>query len=135
MGGHVGTHSSGSRHAAFGLGLGVMAGAFLGLLPRRSGSAVLAERPDGASGAPTEQGTPEQPVYEYLSRVAWSDHTRGVNSDLEDAEGLDAIARGGWELIDVIVPFAQTRHLDVSYPGNTRKLIAYYRRPKVREER
>ena len=64
----------------------------------------------------------------------WSDHTRGITSDLEDAEGLEAVASDGWELVHVIVPFAQTRHLDISYPGNTRKLIAYYRRPRGLEE-
>jgi hypothetical protein len=105
----------------------------LGLWPRRSGNGVSAGRSAGRGSALAEVARPEPQAYEYLSRVVWSDHTRGITSDLEDAENLELAASDGWELVHVIVPFAQTRHLDVSYPGNTRKLIAYYRRPRKRE--
>ena len=127
MGEYADTRSFGSRRAALGFGVGVAAGAALALLRRGAGSGASVGPPAGGGGEPVVAGIPD---YEYLSRVVWSDHTRGVTSDLEDAEGLEAIASDGWELVDVIVPFAQTRHLDISYPGNTRKLIAYYRRPK-----
>jgi hypothetical protein len=131
MGEHTHTLSFGGRRAALGFGVGAAVGAALALLRRTVESGVGAGRQAGADG---ESVVAEPPAYEYLSRVAWSDHTRGVTADLEDAEGLEVIARDGWELVHVIVPFAQTRHLDVSYPGNTRKLIAYYRRPKGWEE-
>ena len=67
--------------------------------------------------------------YEYCSRIVWSDDPKRGQGDLEDAESIETLVSGGWELIDVIVPFAQTRQMDVGYPGNTRKLIAYFRRP------
>jgi hypothetical protein len=142
MGQHVHTRSFGGRRTTFGLGFGMVAGAVLGLLPLRSAGGVSAARPArGRSALPEpaapEPGSkqapepaPEPQAYEYLSRVVWSDHIRGITSDLEDSEGLEATARDGWELVNVIVPFAQTRRLDISYPGNTRKLIAYYRRPE-----
>jgi hypothetical protein len=130
MGEHAHTQSFGGRRAALGFGVGAAVGAALGLLRRAVESGVAA----GQAGVSGETVVAEPLEYEYLSRVVWSDHTRGVTSDLEDAEGLEVIARDGWDLVDVIVPFAQTRHLDVSYPGNTRKLIAYYRRPKGWEE-
>lgn len=71
----------------------------------------------------------EPAVYEFRSRVVWSDTPGFVTSDLEDAEGIEDFLNEGWELINVIVPFAQTTQLHLSYPGNTRKLIAYFRRP------
>jgi hypothetical protein len=130
MGEHAHTQSFGGRRAALGFGVGAAVGAALGLLRRAVESGVAA----GQVRVGGETVVAEPLEYEYLSRVAWSDHTRGVTTDLEDTEGMEVIARDGWELVDVIVPFAQTRHLDVSYPGNTRKLIAYYRRPKGWEE-
>lgn len=131
MGGHAHMQSFGGRRAALGFGVGAAVGAALALLRRTVEGGAAAGRQAGGGGEPV---VAESPAYEYLSRVVWSDHTRGVNADLEDTEGLEVISRDGWELVNVIVPFAQTRHLDVSYPGNTRKLIAYYRRPKGWEE-
>jgi hypothetical protein len=131
MGGHAHTQSFGDRRAALGFGVGAAVGATLALLRRTVEGGAAAGRQTGGGGEPV---VAESPAYEYLSRVVWSDHTPGVNADLEDTEGLEVISRDGWELVNVIVPFAQTRHLDVSYPGNTRKLIAYYRRPKGWEE-
>lgn len=131
MGEHAHTQSFGGKRAALGFGMGAFVGAAFALLRRTAESRLSIGQELGVDREPVFA---ETPVYEYLSRVAWSDHTRGVTTDLEDTEGMEAIARDGWELVDVIVPFAQTRHLDVSYPGNTRKLIAYYRRPKGWEE-
>ncbi|MHB8869241.1 MAG: hypothetical protein ACYC6T_07475 [Thermoleophilia bacterium] len=72
----------------------------------------------------------EEPVaYEFSAQVVWSDRRGRVTSDLEDAESIESFLNQGWELINVIVPFAQTNQLEMSYPGNTRKLIAYFRRP------
>lgn len=68
---------------------------------------------------------------EFRSCVIWSDNPRLLRSDIEDAEGIEDLVDAGWELVHVIVPFAQMRFLEVGgYPGNTRKLIAYFRRPK-----
>jgi hypothetical protein len=101
------------------------AGAMLGLWLRRP------KRPaDVHAGGPIAVAdTPAAPVYEHMSRVVWSDDPHHWQGDLEDAENIELLVSGGWELVDVIVPFAQTNQLDLGYPGNTRKLIAYFRRP------
>ncbi|GAB4254440.1 MAG: hypothetical protein Kow00129_15470 [Thermoleophilia bacterium] len=75
-------------------------------------------------------GRDDSVEYEYCARVIWSDQVGGTFTDLEDTEAVEPFVRQGWELIDVIVPFAETRELRLSYPGNTRKLIGYFRRPK-----
>jgi hypothetical protein len=112
-----------------GLGAGLALGAALGLWIRRPERSAE-YHPDEPVAVP-EAAAP--PVYEHMSRVVWSDDPRHRQGDLEDAESVEVLVSGGWELIDVIVPFAQTRQMDIGYPGNTRKLIAYFRRPVTRE--
>jgi hypothetical protein len=118
-----------------GAGMGFLAGAALGWMGRndRSADATRAEgtRSEDRPGPPAC----EQVIYETCARVVWSDMPGAASADLEDAEGIEAFVNGGWELINVIVPFAQTSQLQLSYPGNTRKLIAYFRRPIVRGAR
>jgi hypothetical protein len=111
--------------------LGLMAGAALGVAlglrlhrPKRFASESAGEAAPAGPAAPVVT-----PDYEYCSRIVWSDDPKRGQGDLEDAESIEALVSGGWELIDVIVPFAQTRQMDMGYPGNTRKLIAYFRRP------
>jgi len=70
-----------------------------------------------------------QVAYEYLSQVVWSDLPGSQRSVASDDSGLTSLVEGGWELINVIVPFAATAQFGLSYPGNTRKLIAFFRRP------
>lgn len=63
--------------------------------------------------------------------MIWSDSLRLRRSDLEDSEDIESLANADWELMHVIVPFAQMRFLEVGgYPDNTRKLVAYFRRPR-----
>jgi hypothetical protein len=113
-----------------GLGAGLAAGAALGLWLRRPKRAS----DEGAPAAPSEPALElPQPIFEYMSCVVWSDDPHHRQGDLEDAESIEALVSGGWELIDVIVPFAQTKQLELAYPGNTRKLIAYFRRPLAKE--
>ena len=118
---------AGSLGATLGLGTGIVLGIALGLWLRRPKRSV----PEPASTAlPVAPVAPAAlPDYEYCSRIVWSDDPKRGQGDLEDAESIEALVSGGWELIDVIVPFAQTRQMDIGYPGNTRKLIAYFRRP------
>lgn len=116
---------------AVGIGVGFLAGATKGLLkhsrpPGVAFPVVAAAEPDARFPAPV---APVAIRYEWLSRVVWSDTHGHGTSDLEDAEGIETLLSEGWELVNVIVPFAQTNQLLLSYPGNTRKLIAYYRRP------
>lgn len=118
-----------------GAGMGFLAGAALAWMGRndRRSDATRTEgiRSENQSGPPAS----EPVVYETCARVVWSDMPGSTSVDLEDAEGIEAFVNGGWELINVIVPFAQTSQLQLSYPGNTRKLIAYFRRPIVRGAR
>jgi hypothetical protein len=109
-----------------GLGAGLAAGAALGLWLRRPKRA-RDESVAASVGEPVLELA--QPVYEYTSCIVWSDDPHRRQGDLEDAESIEGLVSGGWELIDVIVPFAQTKQLELAYPGNTRKLIAYFRRP------
>lgn len=113
-----------------GAGAGFLAGAAIAMIAGREhglgGSTVSPPREGRASETPPA-GDPA--VYEFCARVVWSDLPGGFTSDLEDAEGVESFLNAGWELINVIVPFAQTTQLALSYPGNTRKLIAYFRRP------
>lgn len=113
--------------AALGLTAGIVLGIALGLRLRRPKR--FAFEPAGAT-VPVGAVIPVVPLdYEYCSRIVWSDDPKRGQGDLEDAESIEALVSGGWELIDVIVPFAQTKQMDIGYPGNTRKLIAYFRRP------
>lgn len=120
-----------SAAVAVGIGVGFIAGATKGLLNHRqplgvaSPFAAVAE-PDACSPTPV---APVATRYEWCARVVWSDAHGHGTSDLEDTEGIEMLLSEGWELVKVIVPFAQTNQLVLSYPGNTRKLIAYYRRP------
>ena len=68
-------------------------------------------------------------AYEYLSRVVWSDLPGSHRAAADDDAGLTSLVEEGWELVNVIVPFAATAQFGLSYPGNTRKLIAFFRRP------
>ena len=118
---------AGRLGATFGLMAGIALGIALGL--RRRGPKRFASAPTGAAVL-AGPAAPVVPVdYEYCSRIVWSDDPKWGQGDLEDAEAIEFLVSGGWELIDVIVPFAQTKQLDMGYPGNTRKLIAYFRRP------
>jgi hypothetical protein len=120
----------GTFGAALGLGAGIGLGIALGLWLRRP-KRFVSEPPSVALPVvPVVPVAPAIPLdYEYCSRIVWSDDPKRGQGDLEDAESIEALVSGGWELIDVIVPFAQTRQMDIGYPGNTRKLIAYFRRP------
>lgn len=118
---------TGGLGAVLSLGAGIILGIALGLWLRRPKR--FASEP-ATPVVPIEPATPEVPLdYEYCSRIVWSDDPKRGQGDLEDAESVEVLVSGGWELIDVIVPFAQTKQLDIGYPGNTRKLIAYFRRP------
>ncbi len=126
-----------SAAMAVGMGVGFLVGTTRGLLhPGRSlrvaVPAAAAAESDGYSAAPV---APVATHYEWCARVVWSDTRGRVTSDLEDAEGIETLLAEGWDLVNVIVPFAQTNQLLLSYPGNTRKLIAYYRRPVGGQER
>lgn len=118
-----------------GAGVGFLAGAAVGWIGRSD------RRTEGAlAGGTRSEARPGPPaceplVYETCARVVWSDMPGSASVDLEDAEGIESFVNEGWELINVIVPFAQTSQLQLSYPGNTRKLIAYFRRPIVRGAR
>lgn len=117
---------SGGLRSVFGLGMGLAAGIAAGLWMRRPRKRPESQVPE----APQEPMFSAPPIkYEHISRVVWSDDPRRRQGDLEDAESIEALVSGGWELIDVIVPFAQTNQMELAYPGNTRKLIAYFRRP------
>lgn len=118
-----------------GVGVGFLAGTAAGLIgrhdhrSRRVSGGGLAGDGRVAFDAPAVAPV----VYEFCARVVWSDIPGSAGADLEDAEGIEGFVNAGWELINVIVPFAQTTQLALSYPGNTRKLIAYFRRP-IEEE-
>ena len=118
---------TGTLGAVLGLAAGILLGIALGLRLRRPKR--FTSEPAGG----VVRVGPAAPVvpldYEYCSRIVWSDNPKRSQGDLEDAESIEALVSGGWELIDVIVPFAQTRQMDIGYPGNTRKLIAYFRCP------
>jgi hypothetical protein len=122
-----GRRGTGTLGAPLGLGAGIFLGIALGLWLRRPKRSV--SDPVGATFPAPTAAPVVSPDYEYCSRIVWSDDPKRGQGDLEDAESIEVLVSGGWELIDVIVPFAQTRQMDIGYPGNTRKLIAYFRRP------
>jgi len=67
--------------------------------------------------------------WEFMSIIVWDDDSRSsVSSDLEDAEVLNSLGAQGWDLV-CVVPLARTQVLEMAYPGNTRKLLAYLKRP------
>jgi hypothetical protein len=109
-----------------GLGGGLLAGSIAAVYFGRQMPPVVKGAAAGGNGGHLTSAAD----YEYCARVVWSDDPRRGKGNLEDTESIEAFTNGGWELVDVIVPFAQTKLLDISYPGNTRKLIAYFRRPR-----
>jgi hypothetical protein len=67
--------------------------------------------------------------WEFMSIIVWDDDSKSlVTSDLEDVEVLNTLGSEGWELV-CVVPLARTQVLEMAYPGNTRKLLAYLKRP------
>lgn len=67
--------------------------------------------------------------WEYMSIIVWDDDSKSpVTSDLEDVDVLNHLGVEGWELV-CVVPLARTQVLEMAYPGNTRKLLAYLKRP------
>jgi hypothetical protein len=81
------------------------------------------------SPAPTGQPAPVLKRWEFMSIIVWDDDSKSmVTSDLEDVEVLNALGTEGWELV-CVVPLARTQVLEMAYPGNTRKLLAYLKRP------
>lgn len=69
--------------------------------------------------------------WEFMSIIVWDDDSKSdVTSDIEDTEVLNSLGGDGWELV-CVVPLARTQVLEMAYPGNTRKLLAYLKRPVV----
>lgn len=67
--------------------------------------------------------------WEFMSIIVWDDDSKSaVTSDVEDVEVLNSLGGAGWELV-CVVPLARTQVLEMAYPGNTRKLLAYLKRP------
>lgn len=67
--------------------------------------------------------------WEFMSIIVWDDDSKSaVTSDVEDVEVLNSLGAAGWELV-CVVPLARTQVLEMAYPGNTRKLLAYLKRP------
>jgi hypothetical protein len=95
-------------------------------------------RESATISAPSVARTVEQGVipgdlsysrWEFLSVIVWDDDPKsGVTSDLEDVEVMNTLGFEGWELV-CVVPLARTQVLEMAYPGNTRKLLAYFKRP------
>ncbi len=69
------------------------------------------------------------PRWEFMSLIVWDDDSKSsVTSDIEDVEVLNLLGSNGWDLV-CVVPLARTQVLEMAYPGNTRKLLAYLKRP------
>ncbi|MHB0979005.1 MAG: hypothetical protein ACYC5Q_02830 [Thermoleophilia bacterium] len=67
--------------------------------------------------------------WEFMSIIVWDDDSKSaVTSDIEDVEVLNSLGGAGWELV-CVVPLARTQVLEMAYPGNTRKLLGYLKRP------
>lgn len=117
---------------------GLVGGAAVARVFARTPVAGVTVGPSGIGTSPSMEAEPVRIKdsitvgrYEFRSCVIWSDNPRLQRSDIENAEGIEDLVDAGWELVHVIVPFAQMRFLEAGgYPGNTRKLIAYFRRPK-----
>ena len=74
------------------------------------------------------QATNTAVCWEYMSLIVWDDDPKSqVSSDIEDVEVLNTLGVDGWELV-CVVPLARTQILEMAYPGNTRKLLAYLKR-------
>jgi hypothetical protein len=79
--------------------------------------------------APGIDDAPVLKHWEFMSIIIWDDDSKSlVTSDLEDVEVLNTLGSEGWELV-CVVPLARTQVLEMAYPGNTRKLLAYLKRP------
>jgi hypothetical protein len=80
--------------------------------------------------APSIADAPLLKRWEFMSIIVWDDDSKSlVSSDLEDVEVLNTLGSEGWELV-CVVPLARTQVLEMAYPGNTRKLLAYLKRPQ-----
>lgn len=101
----------------------------------------MKDNPDSPRDLPGPKGIvytspipPGQPAsalkrWEFMSIIVWDDDSKSmVTSDLEDVEVLNALGAEAWELV-CVVPLARTQVLEMAYPGNTRKLLAYLKRP------
>lgn len=106
--------------------------AFAGPDVRAAGEDAGAEAEAALAHAEESAGDGTE-AYEFCSRVIWSDSGDGFTTDLEDGEAIEAFVGSGWELVHVIVPFAATNQLALAYPGNTRKLVGYFRRHRKEE--
>lgn len=92
-------------------------------LDRRLGGLEVQVTPNGD---PSPSGLTR---WEFMSVIIWDDDTKSsVTSDLEDVDVLNVLGLEGWELV-CVVPLARTQILEMAYPGNTRKLLAYLKRP------
>jgi hypothetical protein len=102
-------------------------------MQRNSDSQKAVKGPAGivftSVAAPSVDGAPVLKRWEFMSMIVWDDDSKSlVNSDLEDVEVLNTLGSEGWELV-CVVPLARTQVLEMAYPGNTRKLLAYLKRP------
>jgi hypothetical protein len=90
---------------------------------------VMAPPLDQATQAASPPEAKPSVHWEYMSLIVWDDDSKShVTSDIEDVEVLNTIGAEGWELV-CVVPLARTQVLEMAYPGNTRKLLAYLKRP------
>lgn len=99
----------------------------------RTASIEICERHSPVAYADTMENTQVDawPLtrWEFLSLIVWDDDSKSaVTSDIEDVEVLNILGSEGWDLVSV-VPLARTQVLEMAYPGNTRKLLAYLKRP------
>jgi hypothetical protein len=83
----------------------------------------------GVAAEPATSVTKFPIRWEFMSIIVWDDDSKSaVTSDVEDVEVLNSLGGAGWELV-CVVPLARTQVLEMAYPGNTRKLLAYLKRP------
>lgn len=88
---------------------------------RPVGIGLAADQATSATRFPTR--------WEFMSIIVWDDDSKSaVTSDVEDVEVLNSLGGAGWELV-CVVPLARTQVLEMAYPGNTRKLLGYLKRP------
>lgn len=124
-----GSHTAAGSVAA--LALGAATGVAIARVLTRAGATNVGRSQAKPTVTAADAPTAGPAGFEYLSKIIWSDSPRMGLGDLEDPEGIEDLVDAGWELVHVIVPFAYMKFLEAGgYPGNTRKLIAYFRRPK-----
>lgn len=88
-------------------------------------------RPPGVDGGVDRRSSvvPRPTRWEFMSIIVWDDDSKSsITSDIEDVEVLNSLGADGWELV-CVVPLARTQVLEMAYPGNTRKLLGYLKRP------